>query len=108
MKSALCAALYGAALAKKMDIWKTKPSTHGTVCEEYCDGENLKHFYREYDLKPDYCIICEPCDNVITLGHKGKAQIRIITHGISAHGQLRKKERTQSMKWRRSSAAWTG
>lgn len=67
----------------------------GTVCEEYCDGENL-FILQEYDLKPDYCIICEPCDNVITLGHKGKAQIRIITMAYPPTGQLRKKERTQS------------
>ena len=92
MKSALCAALYGAALAKKMGYLEDKTVyVTGTVCEEYCDGETLKHFYREYDLKPDYGIICEPCDNVITLGHKGKAQIRIITHGISAHGSAPEK-----------------
>ena len=36
-------------------------------------------------------MICEPCNNVITLGHKGKAQIRIITHGISAHGSAPEK-----------------
>ena len=87
MKSALCASVYAAALAKELGYTEDKTIyVTGTVCEEYCDGENLKHLYKELSLKPDYCIICEPSDNVITLGHKGKAQIRIRTHGVSAHG----------------------
>ncbi len=31
-------------------------------------------------------MICEPSNNRIALGHKGKAQVSIKTHGISAHG----------------------
>ena len=92
MKSALCASIYAAAEAKKLGYTKGKTVyITGTVCEEYCDGENLKHLYKELSLKPDYCIICEPSDNVITLGHKGKAQIRIKTHGVSAHGSAPEK-----------------
>lgn len=92
MKSALCAAVYGAAAARDAGLLEGKTVyVTGTVCEEYCDGENLRHFYEEFQVKPDYCVICEPCDNVITLGHKGKAQIRIITHGVSAHGSAPEK-----------------
>jgi putative selenium metabolism hydrolase len=92
MKSALCASVYGAALAKEKGYTEGKTIyVTGSVCEEYCDGENLKHFYKEFNVKPDYCIICEPCDNTITLGHKGKAQVRIITHGVSAHGSAPEK-----------------
>lgn len=92
MKSALCAAVYGAAAARDAGLLEGKTVyVTGTICEEYCDGENLKHFYEEFQVKPDYCVICEPCDNVITLGHKGKAQIRIITHGVSAHGSAPEK-----------------
>ena len=63
----------------------------GSVCEEFCDGVNIKMFFEEYNLKPDYVIICEPSDNIITLGHKGKAQIKITTHGVSAHGSAPEK-----------------
>ena len=92
MKSALCASVYAATYARDMGYLNDKTVyVTGTVCEEYCDGENLKHLYKELNLKPDYCIICEPCDNIITLGHKGKAQIRIITNGISAHGSAPEK-----------------
>ena len=92
MKSALCSSIYAAAQAR--DLGYTEGKTiyvTGTVCEEYCDGEYLKQLYAERGLRPDYCIICEPCDNVITLGHKGKAQVRIRTHGVSAHGSAPEK-----------------
>ena len=92
MKGALCSSIYGAVLAREKGYLDGKTVyVSASVCEEYCDGENLKHLYKELDLKPDYCIICEPSDNIITLGHKGKAQIRITTNGISAHGSAPEK-----------------
>ena len=92
MKSALCASVYAAAKAKSLGYLEGKTVVvTGTVCEEYCDGENLKHLYNELALKPEYCVICEPSDNIITLEHKGKAQVRIITHGVSAHGSAPEK-----------------
>lgn len=92
MKSGLAASIFAAGLAKKLGYLQGKTVyVTGSVCEEYCDGENLKLFYQELNLKPDYVIICEPSDNIITLGHKGKAQIRIKTHGISAHGSAPEK-----------------
>jgi len=92
MKSGLAASVFAAALAKKAGYLKDKTVyVTGTVCEEYCDGENLKMFYKQYGLRPNYVIICEPSNNVITIGHKGKAQIRITTHGVSAHGSAPEK-----------------
>lgn len=92
MKSGLCASVYGAALAGQIGYLDGKTIyVTATVCEEFCDGENLKVFYKEHKLRPDYCIICEPSNNVITLGHKGKAQIKIKTKGISAHGSAPEK-----------------
>lgn len=92
MKSALCASAFAAILAKREGLLEGKRVyVTGTVCEEFCDGENLKHLYAELSLRPDVCIICEPSNNQITLGHKGKAQIRITTHGLSAHGSAPEK-----------------
>ena len=92
MKSALVTAIFAAAEAKKNGLLEGKTVyVTGTVCEEYCDGVNLQHLYKTCGWKPDYCVICEPCNNVITLGHKGKAQVRIITNGISAHGSAPEK-----------------
>ena len=92
MKSAAAASIYAGAMAKKLGLHKDKTIyVSCTVMEEDCDGENLKHLFRECGIKPDYMIICEPSDNKLVTGHKGKAQIAIKTHGISAHGSAPEK-----------------
>lgn len=92
MKGGLSASVFAAALAKKSGLLEGKTVyITGSVCEEYCDGVCLEHFYNESGIRPDFCIICEPSDNVITLGHTGKVQARIKTHGISAHGSAPEK-----------------
>jgi putative selenium metabolism hydrolase len=92
MKSGVAASIYAGALARRLglDPGKTLYVSCG-VFEEDCDGENLKHLFKELNLKPDCVVICEPSDNKITLGHKGKAQISIKTHGVSAHGSAPEK-----------------
>ncbi len=92
MKSAAAASIYAGALAKKMGLDEGKTIyISGTVMEEDCDGENLKHLFRELQIKPDYYITCEPSDNKIVTGHKGKAQVTITTRGVSAHGSAPEK-----------------
>lgn len=92
MKSGLAASIYGAAAARDNGWTRGKRvCVSGSVCEEYCDGENLRMMYRELDPRPDFVVICEPSDNVITLGHKGKIQARVTTHGLSAHGSAPEK-----------------
>lgn len=92
MKGGLCASVYAAAAARDAGLLDGKTVyVTGTVCEEYCDGVNLQLFYGDTGLKPDFCVICEPSGNLITLGHKGKAQVRITTHGVSAHGSAPEK-----------------
>ena len=92
MKGGLSASVFAAALAKRCGLLDGKTVyVTGTVCEEYCDGVCLEHFYRDSGVKPDFCIICEPSDNKITLGHTGKVQARIKTHGVSAHGSAPEK-----------------
>lgn len=92
MKSGAAASIYAGVIAKKLgfDAGKTI-YVSCSVFEEDCDGENLKHSFKELNLKPGYVIICEPSNNKITLGHKGKAQISIKTQGISAHGSAPEK-----------------
>ena len=87
MKSGAAASIYAGVIARQLG-WATRKSIYVScsVFEEDCDGENLKHLFQELSLKPDFVLICEPSDNVITLGHKGKAQILIKTQGVSAHG----------------------
>ncbi|WP_312118113.1 YgeY family selenium metabolism-linked hydrolase [Brevibacillus reuszeri] len=92
MKSSIAASIYAAALARQAGLCEGKTIyVSCTVDEEYCDGENLRHLFRERDIRPDYMVICEPSNNKITLGHKGKAQIVIKTKGVSAHGSAPEK-----------------
>jgi putative selenium metabolism hydrolase len=92
MKSSVAASIYAGAVAKRSGFADGKTIyVSCTVFEEDCDGENLKHLFKEFDLKPDHVVICEPSNNIITLGHKGKAQISIKTQGISAHGSAPEK-----------------
>src|SRR5687768_1252958 len=92
MKSSVAASIYAGALAKTMGLDTGKTIyVSCTVFEEDCDGENLKHLFKELQLKPDYVVICEPSNNKIALGHKGKAQISIKTQGLSAHGSAPEK-----------------
>lgn len=92
MKSSVAASIYAGALAKRQG-WDSGKTIYVscTVFEEDCDGVNLKHLFKERALRPDHVVICEPSNNVIALGHKGKAQISIKTHGISAHGSAPEK-----------------
>ena len=92
MKGGLAASVYAAALAKRAGLLEGKTVyVTGSVCEEYCDGVCLEHFYRDSGVRPEVCVICEPSDNTITLGHTGKVQARIRTHGVSAHGSAPEK-----------------
>ena len=92
MKSGAAASIYAGAVAKNAGLDSdTAIYVSCTVMEEDCDGENLKHVFKELGLKPSYVVICEPSDNKITLGHKGKAQISIKTQGVSAHGSAPEK-----------------
>src|SRR6266540_25629 len=92
MKSAAAASIYAGAIAKELGFADDKTIyVSCTVFEEDCDGENLKHLFKELQFKPNYVVICEPSDNKISVGHKGKAQIDIKTHGVSAHGSAPEK-----------------
>lgn len=92
MKGGLAASVFAGAIAKRLGYTEGKTVyVSGSVCEEYCDGENLKMLFAEQAIRPDYMIICEPSDNMIVHGHKGKAQVLITTHGLSAHGSAPEK-----------------
>lgn len=92
MKSSVAASIYAGVLARKWGLASDRTIyVSCTVFEEDCDGENLKHLFKEYNLRPDYVVICEPSNNQIVLGHKGKLQVSIKTRGVSAHGSAPEK-----------------
>ena len=92
MKSGAAASIYAGALAKKLGLLKDKTLyVSCTVMEEDCDGENLKHLFKETGIFPQYMMICEPSGNQLVTGHKGKAQVAVKTRGVSAHGSAPEK-----------------
>jgi len=92
MKSSLAASIYAAAAARDLGLHQGRTTyVTATVSEEYCDGVNLRMLFAETGLRPDFVVICEPPDNLVTLGHKGKAQLLLRTHGVSAHGSAPEK-----------------
>lgn len=92
MKSGAAASVYAGAIAKQLGLTAGRTLyVSCSVFEEDCDGENLKNEFKELKIQPDAVVICEPSNNIITLGHKGKAQITIQTHGVSAHGSAPEK-----------------
>jgi len=94
MKSCLAASVYAAIMAKNQGLLSGKTVyVSCTVYEEDCDGEGLSLLLKESRIHPDFAVICEPSFNNIATGHKGKAQVIIRTHGVSAHGSAPEKGR---------------
>lgn len=92
MKSGLAASVYAAAIARDQGLLAGKTVyVSGTVAEEDCDGEGLRHLLDECQIRPNYAVICEPSANLISTGHKGKAQVIIKTKGVSAHSSAPEK-----------------
>jgi putative selenium metabolism hydrolase len=92
MKSAAAASIYAGYAVKALGLAKGKTVyVSGTVMEEDCDGENLRHIFSKEGIRPDCVVICEPSSCMLAVGHKGKAQIKIIMEGVSAHGSAPEK-----------------
>ena len=92
MKSGLAASVYAPVFARqqgKLD-GKTVYVTC-TIFEEDCDGVGLDLLLADSRIQPDYAVVCEPSNNRIAIGHKGKAQIILKTKGVSAHGSAPEK-----------------
>ncbi|MDK2981762.1 MAG: hypothetical protein PWQ55_2109 [Chloroflexota bacterium] len=92
MKGALAASVYAPIIAQSRGALDGKTVyVSCSVFEEDCDGEATKNLLDEFELHPDFAVICEPSGNTIAIGHKGKAQVVIQTHGVSAHGSAPEK-----------------
>jgi len=58
----------------------------GSVMEEDCDGLCWKYIIEEDGIKPDLVISTEPTNLNIYRGHRGRMEIEVEFHGVSAHG----------------------
>jgi len=87
MKSALAAVIYSGYIIKQLGLHQGKRILiSASIMEEDYDGEAVYSLCRSLPILPDYVVICEPSNLDLSLGHKGRALIKVIAKGISAHG----------------------
>ncbi|MTI68366.1 MAG: YgeY family selenium metabolism-linked hydrolase [Firmicutes bacterium] len=92
MKAGVAATVYAGYAIKKLGLDKGKTIYISTsVMEEDYEGKSIEHFTKEYNVKPDYVIICEPSSLNLALGHKGRAVFRVDVQGLAAHGSAPEK-----------------
>ena len=58
----------------------------GTIIEEDCDGLCWKYIIEEDQIKPNVVICTEPTNLNIYRGHRGRMEMAVVFHGLSAHG----------------------
>lgn len=87
------AAMAGFLIAAKVikDVFKNDPLPFtlyivGSVLEEDADGYPLLHLIQNEGIKPDFVLLGEPTDLKIYRGQRGRMELKISTHGKSAHG----------------------
>ncbi|GAA0181613.1 YgeY family selenium metabolism-linked hydrolase [Clostridium sediminicola] len=92
MKSGVAATVYAGYAIKKLGLDKGKTVYISTsVMEEDYEGKAITHFVEEYNIRPDYVIICEPSSLNLALGHKGRAVFKVDIEGVAAHGSAPEK-----------------
>lgn len=57
-----------------------------SVMEEDCDGLSLHHLITREGIEPDVVVLGEPTDLNVYRGHRGRMEMTVTTHGVSAHG----------------------
>lgn len=86
MKAAIAAMVYAGKVIQDLDM--TKELTYmvcATVQEEPCEGLAWEYLIEEEGLFPDFVIIAEPSDDLISLAQKGRMEFKISVTGKSAH-----------------------
>lgn len=86
MKSAIASMVYAGKVIQ--DLQLTDDFTYmvcATVQEEPCEGLAWEYLIEKEGLYPDFVIIAEPSDDLISLAQKGRMEFKISVTGKSAH-----------------------
>ena len=79
--------MYAGYLAKTLGLYAGKTIyVSASVMEEDFDGFALGNLIDELELELDYVVICEPSENRIAIGHRGRALFEVHTKGVACHG----------------------
>ena len=86
MKGGLAAMIYGAKLLHDMSAPLTGDVVVACVVqEEACEGLGSRVLVEEEGIRPDWVVLGEPTGLDVSRGHRGRMEMRIATHGRSAH-----------------------
>lgn len=58
----------------------------GTLQKQECEGLCWQYMINEDKIQPEFVVITEPTSCNIYRGHRGRMEIKIITHGLSCDG----------------------
>ena len=86
MKGGLAAMLYGAKLLHDAGVaLRGDVVVACVVQEEPCEGLGSRVLIEEEGIRPDWVVLGEPTDLDVSRGQRGRLEIRLVTHGRSAH-----------------------
>ena len=86
-KGGMASMVYGAKIIKELDMHGDYTLLiTGTVQEEECEGLCWQYMINEDKIEPEFVVITEPTSCNIYRGHRGRMEIRVVTHGTSCNG----------------------
>ena len=86
-KGGMAAMVYAGKIIKELNLFNDFTIYFtGTVMEEDCDGLCWQYLVDKEKLKPDFVVITEPTNLVITRGQRGRMEMNVSVIGRSAHG----------------------
>jgi putative selenium metabolism hydrolase len=78
--------IYGLAMARDLGLLDGWTAYYFGNMEEWCDGIAPNTFVEvDPGVKPDFVVIGEPTKMRVYRGHKGRIELKITAHGLSAH-----------------------
>ncbi|MHA1910955.1 MAG: YgeY family selenium metabolism-linked hydrolase [Candidatus Kariarchaeaceae archaeon] len=60
----------------------------GITHEETREGETMRHVVEESKIVPDLVILGEATERTLKIGHRGRAELQIVTYGKTSHGSM--------------------
>jgi putative selenium metabolism hydrolase len=86
MKGGLAAMLYGAKLVHDAAVTLNGDLVVACVVqEEQCEGLGTRVLVEESGMRPDWVVLGEPTNLNVSRGQRGRLEMRLVTHGRSAH-----------------------
>ena len=86
MKGGLAAMIYGAKVLRDAGIPLQGDIVVACVVqEEPCEGLGSRVLIEEEEVRPDWVVLGEPTGMDVSRGQRGRIEMRLVTHGRSAH-----------------------